>query len=322
MKRVLITGANGFSGRHLVERLRCADRSLFALGRAPASGLPLEYACCDLTDRAAVRRAIERVEPDEVYHLAACGPTEPAERQSAVIVDGFRNLYDALVATAERTQRRVRMLTVGSAAELGEAGLRTLPVREDATCEPTTDYGRAKFAVTRVVAGLPSDGPVEVIVARTFNLVGPGLSERLSLGRFAQQVAALQRGDVDRIRCGNLAHRRDFVDVRDAVRGYEAVLRRGRAGRVYNIATGRSHRLRDVLERLLALSGCRAPIESDDGPLRAGDVADVFGCTETTAAECGWRATTSLERSLRDLLSAQLWNGPVPVSGRQIRSAG
>lgn len=302
--RILITGVGGFSGRHLAERLR-AIGEVFGLGRSPTAGVPLDgYFACDLTDAATVRNVVDEVRPDHVYHLAVCATTAPAAEHQAVIVDGFRNLLAALKDTTSRNDARVKLLVVGSAAELGTPGTQILPAAEDAPCEPASDYGRAKLAVTRLVRKMPPSGNVAVVEARTFNLVGPGMNEALSLGHFAQQIAAVRRGENDRIRCGNLEHRRDYVDVRDAVAGYQAVLERGRPGEIYNICSGRSWQLGELLRWMLRLAGVESVPEANPNRPQAGDLPDVYGDPRKSVLECGWRATTPMERSLSDLLSA------------------
>ena len=303
--RTLITGVGGFTGRWLAESLRADGVDVFGLGRTPENTAAVgRYYACDVADAVTLRQVVEEVRPSRVYHLAACAPSAPAEVLHATIVDGFRNLHSALMQTASRTGEPLRLLSIGSAAELGTAGAAQLPVGEDALCDPATAYGRAKLAVTRIVRDLPADGLVEVVSARTFNLVGPGLPEHLALGRFARQVQAVRAGDSHKILCGTLGHRRDFVDVRDAVEGYRAVMQYGRAGEIYNICRGRSHRIGDLLQTMLRLADVAPMIEESTVVPRCDDVCDVFGDVSKTAAECGWRASLPIESSLQDLLFA------------------
>ncbi|MBA4019502.1 MAG: hypothetical protein C0483_20245 [Pirellula sp.] len=302
--RTLITGVGGFTGRWLAEALRADGVDVFGLGRSPTTAAAVAgYYACDVADASAVREVIEDVRPSRVYHLASCAPTASSEVLHATVVDGFRNLYSALAQTAARTGDSVRMVTIGSAAELGTAGTAQLPAREDSPCEPATPYGKAKLAVTRIVRDLPIGGPVQVVTARTFNLVGPGLPEHLALGRFARQVQAVRAGESQRILCGTLGHRRDFVDVRDAVEGYRAVMQNGRPGETYNICRGRSHRIGDLLDMMLRLADVAPMIEESSGAPRCDDIEDVFGDVSKTHAECAWRASLPIERSLQDLLS-------------------
>lgn len=312
MQRTLITGIGGFSGRHLAQQLRNeAAGELFGLGTAAATDVPCSrYFCCDLTDPRAVQHAVDEARPDVVFHLAALTAGTSAERMHDVNVRGFVNLCDALRREALQNNKPVRMVVVGSAAELGATGTARLPVAEDAPCEPETVYGRTKHEVTRRALREPAHGPLRISAARTFNLVGPGLSANLSLGRFVEQIAAFARGETATLRCGNLAARRDFIDVRDAAAAYIAIARRGLPGELYNVCRGESHEIGTLLNHLIAASDLNILIEADPTP-RPGDLADVYGDPTKTERATGWRATTPIETSLEEMLgfALRLGNG-------------
>jgi GDP-4-dehydro-6-deoxy-D-mannose reductase len=303
-RRVLVTGIGGFAGRHLAERLcRDGDVELHGLGTAAVGGVPCDrYFACDLTDASIVSRTIDESRPDVVYHLAArLGGTTP-DRLREVNVRGFMLLCDALRRTAERRGAAVRMLALGSAAELGATGAAKLPIREDAPCEPETAYGRSKWEMTQRALREPAHGPLRIVVARTFNLVGPGLGPHLALGRFARQIVAVGRGEADCLRCGNLAGRRDFIDVRDAAAIYVALAEQGRPGELYHVCAGRSYCIGELLERMIAASGFDVRVVSETDPNRAGDLADVYGDPTKTETATGLRPTISIDDSLRDLM--------------------
>ena len=247
-ERILITGVRGFTGRHLAARLRRdAQAELFGigtadLGTADEDAIALDgYYACDLTDASRVEQVVDEVRPDVVYHLAGVTSGVSPDQIRTINEQGFDHLCDSLRRSARGRDRTVRLLTVGSAAELGSRGAARLPVREDAACYPETAYGQTKYEVTRRAQAEPTDGPLHIVVARAFNLVGPGMGTHLAFGRFAAQIAAFRRGETDALRCGNLSSRRDFIDVRDAVEAYVALAGRGRAGEIYNVSSGRSY---------------------------------------------------------------------------------
>jgi len=323
IQRVLITGVRGFTGRHLAARLRQgAHRQLFGIGTAEDKPAALDgYYACDLADAFRVEQVIDEVRPDVVYHLAGVTSGVNPEQIRAINEGGFAHLCDSLRRSAVRRDRAVRLLTVGSAAELGSRGAARLPVGEDADCYPETPYGRTKYEVTRRAQAESVDGPLEIVVARAFNLVGPGMGTHLAFGRFAAQIAAFRRGETDALRCGNLSSRRDFIDVRDAVDAYIAIARDGRAGELYNISSGRSYEIGDLLRRMIAASGVDVPVFVESAAQRPGDLADIYGDPSKTAAAVGWRATTPIERSLADLLAAVLGEGAAgaaPAAGARI----
>ena len=262
----------------------------------------MDFLPCDLTDREAVRLAVERADPNVVFHLAGIFGSDSPEELQRVNVGGFVCLRDALRWQAGRRGRPIRLLAVGSAAELGIAGATRLPVAENACCQPETAYGRSKWQATRLALAEPPEGPLAIVAARPFNLVGPGLSPRLALGSFARQIADVALGRADAIRCGPLGARRDYLDVRDAVEAYRLLVERGCPGQLYNVCAGRSYAMDELLQRMLALAGVRAAILSHPAD-RAGDLADIYGDPGKIAAECGWAAKIDIDRSLADLVA-------------------
>lgn len=297
--RVLVTGANGFSGRRLVAVLRAAgDHPVIGSDLAEEPLAPVgEYLACDLTDPLAVEKLVSLVRPDVVYHLAGVNNFAPPDVIGRVNVGGFSNLCRAL----RQSGRLVKMLTIGSAAELGRRGAARLPVTEEAPCQPDSPYGESKAQMTQLALAEPDDSSLGIVVVRPFNLIGPGMDPRLVLVDFALQLGRIARRQADTLRCGNLDSRRDFVDVRDAVAAYVALMRHGRLRQIYNVCAGRSHRIGDLLDTLMALAGVQPRIEVDTVRARAADVSDIYGDRSKIARDTGWRPMLSIAESLDDL---------------------
>ena len=302
-RRLLITGASGFLGAHLAAAARAggAFDTVIGTGRRAVCTADLDgYLAADLLDPLAAERLVRRADATDVAQLAAeIGPDPAVETK---IVRTYDHLAAALRRRSERTGRPVRLLTVGSAAELGPAGVKTLPATEEAECEPVSPYGRGKLAVTRRALAEPGDSGVRCVVGRVFNLCGPGLPEGLALGRFAAAVAAAGRGELDVIRCGPLDARRDYLDARDAAGALLRLLDAAPAGSLFNVCRGESHRIGDLLQRLIELGG--VPVRVEAGPRRAGDLADVVGDSAKLRALTGWRPRIELAESLRGTLEA------------------
>ena len=299
--RILITGCNGFTGRHLVQRLRSAQLgTLVGLDVGPwAICSSDEYVRCDLTEAESVEQAVGTARPNVVYHLAAVTQGLGDDVVQRTNVDGFRNLCDALVRGSG--ERPIRMVTIGSAAEVGSRGAARSPVADDVECVPETAYGRSKWLVTQSALAHPVDGPLQIVVARPYNLVGPGLPAGLSLGHFARQVAAVAWGRAEAVDCGPLDARRDFLDVRDAVEAYVALAERGCAGQVYNVCQGCSYRIGDLLGKLIEYAGVPVSVRSDPTRQPLG-VPDIYGDNRKLREHTNWQPRVSIEQSLRDLL--------------------
>jgi GDP-4-dehydro-6-deoxy-D-mannose reductase len=304
-RRALITGVNGFSGRYLVERLRReAGWEIFGLDTQPGANGPLDgYFCCDLTAANAVDQAVCQARPEVVFHLAGLIGAQSAERMWEVNVGGFTVLCDALRRWGRQMAATIRLLSIGSAAEIGLVEPSQLPVTEEIPCQPTGGYGRSKLEVTRRALAEPAEGPLAITVARVFNLAGPGLSRELALGNFARQIAQIVHGRAQSVRCGRLDARRDYVDVRDAVEAYVGLVERGRNGQIYNVCAGRSHAMSDLLRTMIDLSGVPVEVIADISAAGAAHLPDIYGDRTKIAGEIGWAPRISIEQSLADLLA-------------------
>jgi len=286
----VVTGGSGFLGSHLLARLGAeAQIEVVAVGRRCPAGWSGRFARADFTDGDQIARVVEELHPAVVCHLA--GQTPPARPE-----EFYRGNTLATVAWLDALRglnQAVRVVLVGSASELGPVTIEDLPVAESWTCRPADPYGLSKWLAS--AAGLAARLPLEVVVARVFNPIGPGLPASQALGRFARTLAE-GMGDLI-LTVGDLAARRDFVDVRDVAEALVALAVGGQPGRVYHIGSGQSHRVGDGLDRLIAWSGRWVTIEVDPTLGRPSGPADSRADIRRITAEVGW----SPRISLRDL---------------------
>jgi GDP-4-dehydro-6-deoxy-D-mannose reductase len=297
----LVTGGSGFLGRHLLERLRSEGVEPVVIGRGrPPIG---SFVPVDLDDPPRLARAVIEAAPDRVVHLAGRTPPAPVEDYYRSNTMATVHLLDALRASG----RACRVVLVGSAAELGPVAVEDLPAVEGHPCRPADPYGLSKWLAS--AAGLAARPPLEVVIARVFNPIGPGMPESQALGRFARELAA-GSGPL-RLTVGDLEARRDFIDARDVAGALLALAGRGHPGGVYHVGTGRSHRVGDGLDRLIALSGRDVVVESDPSFARRPGPSDSRADVRRIAEEVGWSASIPWEQSLRDL-----WADRTGRSGR------
>jgi nucleoside-diphosphate-sugar epimerase len=302
----LVTGGSGFLGRHLLAELLAnqpPDLSIVAVGRRCPVGWSTEaFIELDLEDADRPGRVLEQLRPSCVFHIA--GKTPPGTPDE---FDRFnREMTAQLFERVSHAGFACRVILAGSAAELGPVPVEDLPVAEDYPCRPLDPYGASKWASTSIaLSPWPS---IEVVVGRVFNPVGPGLPAAQALGRFARLLA--EGSGPIRLVVGDLDARRDFVDVRDVASALHQLALRGRSGEVYHLGTGESHRVREGLDRLIALSGRDVTVKVDPALARTRGPSDSRADIRKIVEDVGWSPRISWERSLVDL-----WDEAVSRSG-------
>jgi GDP-4-dehydro-6-deoxy-D-mannose reductase len=169
---------------------------------------------------------------------------------------------------------------------------------------PASPYAASKGAADLASFQYSRFPGLDIVRARPFNHIGPRQSPAFALAHFAQQITAIERGQRPRlIETGNLDARRDFTDVRDMVQAYQLLVRHGRTGVAYNIATGRVFSMQEVLDRLLALAGVQVEVRRRSDLVRSSDIEVLCGDASRLAQETGWTPTFSLDQTLTDILN-------------------
>lgn len=293
--RVLVTGAGGFVGRHLVRRLVAEGHRVAGSVWGETLDLPeVEVRELDVRDREAVERVVGRVRPEVVVHLAGLSHVGQSwERPGCYFQANVVGTEHLLAAAGD-----ARLVLASSADVYGAVPEAEQPIGEDRPLEPATPYGLTKAAAERLAFALAGE---RAVVVRSFNLIGPGQAPTFALPSFAAQLAAIHRGEAEPVlRVGNLSARRDFVHVEAAARAYALLAREGEGGTAYNLSSGRGTAIRDALDALLRVSGVEARIETDperfrpvDLPLLAGDPARL--------RSLGWEPEPGIEEAVREL---------------------
>ena len=299
---MLVTGAAGFSGSHLVDRLSAGGADVVAWhrpgGRPPREVARTRWEAVDLLDAGQVTRAIARTRPSAVYHCAGAAHVgrawDAAESTFAINVRGTHNLLQAL----ESAGVVARVLVPSSALVYSPSDE---PLAETHPLAPAGPYALSKLAQEMLAAR--THDALSVTIARPFNHVGPRQDPLFAASGWAQRIADIEAGrSAPEIAVGNLEPRRDLTDVRDTVRAYQLILERGRPGRPYNICTGRAIAIHDLLDRLLSRARVRIVVKTDPTRYRPVDTPVVVGDPNRLRGELGWAPSIPLDRTLDDLL--------------------
>lgn len=304
--RVLVTGAQGFVGQHLVRHLRAAGHEPIALGRRPFAEGESQGVVADLTDRAATRAAVAEVGPDAVVHLAGVTYVPEVlaaqERSFEVNVLGTDHLFDALRLEAPKA----RVLHVSSCTVYGAPREEDLPLTESAPLLAMHPYGVQKIGSEVLARRYREAHGLDTVVLRPFNHIGPGQDQRISVIHFAHSIAVAEKaGQPAVLKVGNLEPRRDFLDVEDVCAAYLKVLEHPAPPRVLNVSRGVSTPIRTMLDGLLKLARVPVEVTTDPARLRPADVMDLSGDAQALRAATGWEPTVSLATSLEHIMAHQ-----------------
>jgi GDP-4-dehydro-6-deoxy-D-mannose reductase len=307
---VLITGANGFAGSHLLQLL-AGRYDLVAWGRSSPHPEFLSLARwqhVDLLDRDRVRALVHEVRPTSVYHLAgsahvADAIADPA-RAFANNVLGTHHLFDGLRRAGSSG---CRIVIAGSAALYRSSDA---PLAEDSPVAPGNPYAQSKLAQEQLALRAIAEDGLDIIVARPFNHTGPRQTASYLAPTVARQIALIEQGQLDPVlRIGNTSARRDLSDVRDVVRAYEALMQHGTPGTIYNIASGFGRSVQQIIDALIARSRVAVRIEVDPARLRASDAPILVGDASRLTRATGWQPEIPFERTIDDLL--EYWRSTV-----------
>lgn len=295
--RILITGVSGFVGLHLARYLVRCGHEVEGTYIQHAPDLPgVGLHDVDLLDPKALAGAVGEAAPDAIVHLAGLSHVGLSWRQPAqyfrVNVLGAENLL--------RVAADIRVITASSAEVYGKVEADLQPISEDQPLAPQSPYALTKAAMERLALAQGA------IVARAFNIVGPGQMPTFALPAFAAQLARIE-ADLQEpvLQVGNLTARRDFVHVEDAAAGYGSLLLDGAAGEAYNLGSGRDFSIEEALHELIEVSQVEAEIETDPDKLRPVDLphlqADV-----SKLGQLGWAPKKTLKDAVCDLWQARL----------------
>jgi GDP-4-dehydro-6-deoxy-D-mannose reductase len=292
---VLITGATGFAGSHLVERLRGSGSPVVGWSRRDV----------DLLDRDAVRARIRELKPGAIYHCAGAPHVAQSWKDTAQPLRSNVMATHYLLDAVRRAGVRCRVLVTGSAAIYGASNE---PIRENGPIAPASPYGLSKLAQEELSARAGVEDGIDVLLTRSFNHTGPRQSPAFAAPSLARQFALIEAGRAEPvIHAGNLEARRDLTDVRDTVRAYELLMERGRPGVPYNVCSGDAYAIREILDGLQARVRVAVSISVDPSRLRPNDTPVLVGDAERLRADTGWRPEISFGRMLDDLLDYWRW---------------
>ena len=308
IRRVFITGATGFAGRHLMDTLLSSENFVYGTSY-PEPPRPGENHIrhLDLRSERDVFDAVKSARPEWVFHLAAVSNVrqswEKKKETMETNIMGTFFLFEAM----KKFSPDARVLFISSSdiygVVPGAEGAAPKSLSEDDPFHLVSPYALSKFGGELMAGFYRRAEGLDIVIARPFPHTGPGQNADFVCSDWARQVIQIERGNQEPVlRVGNTEVSRDFTDVRDAVRAYILLLEKGRTGEVYNVCSGRATALREILEVLLTSASKEVSVEQDPEKLRKVDIPYLVGDSSKIRAETGWEPKISLEKTLADLL--------------------
>lgn len=301
---ILVTGAAGFVGSHLLDVL--AERPAPVVGwhrpdTGPSgAGRGVEWVSIEMLDRQAVGRALSQLRPSAVYHLAGAPHVAQSWHNTLETYQGnvlvTHNLFEGL----RDSKLRPRVFVSGSATIYRP---QERPIHEEDCLGPTSPYATSKLVQEMLARRAWHEDGLPTLIARSFNHFGPRQDPSFVASSIAQQIALIETGRQDPVlRMGNLEPLRDLTDVRDTVRAYVAMMDNAQPGRPYNVCSGRAVAIGTLVDTFVSRSLKPVKVEQDSSRYRPNDVPILVGDHQRLSADTGWKPEIPLARTVEDLL--------------------
>ena len=296
MRKLLITGEEGFVGRNL-RAMEQEIRSAFGWELVPA---PAAY---DLRDQASLDALVAATRPDGVIHLAGISfvPDSIKDPEATLQINLIGTLH--LLQALKKAGFSGSFLYISSGDIYGKLEAQDLQVGEDHLPRPSNPYAVSKLSAELLCRQWAQVETFRILVARPFNHIGPGQREEFVLANMARQIVRIRRGlQSPFIQVGDIGVKRDFLDVRDAVSAYLHLLDKGQNGETYNVCSGEGSVIRDLILALQRLAGVEAELRRDAGRYRPADQREVVGSNRKLIAATGWKPVHLLDETLKTIL--------------------
>ncbi len=306
MKKVLITGSEGFVGQHLVNELK-NNYSVIGLSRntelTPEDNVIYEMG--DILDQDRIFNLLKQYSPDIIIHLAGIAKTWGNDPKQVFDINlyGTLNIYEAVKKLRSETRLDPKIIFISSAESYGNTTDPT-NITEDAATLPINTYGSSKLAADRLSYQYSQTDKLNIIILRPFPHIGPGQQKGFFVPDMVSQIVELEKNpDQNEILVGNLQSTRDYLDVRDVVLAYKTILETDiKPGEVFNVCSGKGIKVADILEKLIKLAKKEIKVVADPPKLRPVDMPIFVGNNQKLKRVSGWEQNYTLDVTLRDVM--------------------
>ncbi|MFZ4400854.1 MAG: GDP-mannose 4,6-dehydratase [Bacteroidales bacterium] len=273
MSKILILGANSTSGKALVNYLKQFDDELFFCDFTDSYSdtLSKNWFKTDISSFENIYKVLKIVFPDQIYNFAGSFTNNyDIDYKANVFIT--KNIFDSL----QNLNHNARVLLIGSSAEYGIIDEKDNPVNENQPLNPASVYGLTKVYQTNLMKYYYNTYNSNVVMARTFNLLGMNMNEKLFIGKLYKLIDEFKKGIIDKITLGNIDNKRDYLKIDQAVVLYHKIINYGKTGEIYNVGSGNSIRICDLLESILIENGLDMNIVKIEKYSNKYDIKDIY----------------------------------------------
>ncbi len=316
--KILITGIAGFAARHFLNYLNENEPNSEVAGiynetypyfdAEKLSNLTIFLHKINLLDKEKTAEVIESFNPQYILHLAGRSSVANSWKFPAESITDNTNFFLNIVETVKKLHLKCRILSVGSTEEYGNAN-EGLPLKETDCPEPASPYGVARVLQQKLVKIYADSFGIDIVHTRSFNHIGTYQKPDYVIASFAKQIVqqAKERKHPIKLITGDVEVMRDFSDVRDVVRAYYLLLKKGAKGETYNVCSGKSYILKDIISILSTIIGEHVLHTTDEKNFRPSENKIIVGSYDKLKTATGWVPEYSIEDSLRAII--KYWEG-------------
>ncbi len=311
--RIMITGVTGFVADHFLAYINEHEPGSIVLGLARHTdgfdatkypNLNINVQQVDLLNRELVGYVLRNFSPEYILHLASVSSVALSWQAPLESFVNNTNIFLNVVEEMRTLKSKCRILSIGSSEEYGDVTEAELPLTEEHSLKPVSPYAVARVSQELLSVIYAKGYNLDIVISRSFNHIGPGQKDKFVISSFAKQLVQLAASNnaEKKIITGNLEIIRDFLDVRDVVKAYYLLLKKGKSGEIYNICSGRGIVLKDVITKMSEVLGINIAVEVNPKLIRPNENKKVTGSYKKLNTELGWKPELTLEDSIKDLI--------------------
>ncbi len=317
MEKYLITGFSGFVAKHFLDFLDGQEVPAYVLGvdiHVPEFNIHkfkdvrCSFEQTDLLNKEQVDSIIYQFQPDYILHLASFSSVAFSWKNPVASFANNTNIFLNLLEQVRRMNLDCRILSIGSSEEYGNVNAADIPLHEDHLLNPISPYAVARVSQEMLSKLYVDSYGMDIVMTRSFNHIGPGQRDIFVISSFAKQLVDISKQEGDKkLITGDISIIRDFVDVRDVVRAYCLLFKKGKKGEVYNICSGEGTTLKELIDKMADILKVDVTTSVNENLIRPSDNRIIIGSNKKIRQDTGWQKEISLEKSLEDIIS--YWQG-------------